>query len=87
MKKYAVVVLGLLLAGCTYEGKKLDSYVNDPASIIQDPHFAGFQEKKDTVESQYLRKEINFAEYTKQIKELDDKYNQEVKTEGSRNKD
>ena len=79
MKKYAVIFLGLLLVGCSYEGKNLESYVNDPASIIQDPHFGDYKEKRDAIESQYLRKEISYADYTKQVQELDDKYNQEVK--------
>ncbi len=80
MKKYAVVLLGLLLVGCSYEGRNLESYVYDPASIIQDPHFADYKEKRDALESQYLRKELSYADYKKQVEELDNKYNKEVQT-------
>ena len=80
MKKYSIFLLGVLLVGCTYQGKDLESYVNDPASIIQDPHFAGYKEKRDAVESQYLRKQISYADYKKQLEEIDSKYNNEVKS-------
>ena len=80
MRKMSIVFLGVLLTGCTYQGKSLESYVYDPASIIQDPHFAGYKEKRDALESQYLRKEISYADYLKQVEELDAKYNGEVKS-------
>lgn len=80
MKKYFIILAGLLLIGCSYQGKDLESYVNDPASIIQDPHYASYKDNKDAIESRYLRKEISYADYIKQTQELDDKYNQEVKS-------
>ncbi len=79
MEKWGMMFLGILLVGCSYKGKSLESYVYDPASIIQDPHYTGYKEKRDSLESQYLRKEITYADYLKQVEELDGKYNGEVK--------
>ena len=47
-------------------------------SIIKDPHFADYQKKLDKLESQYLNKEISYADYVAKKEELDNVYTKEV---------
>ena len=79
MKKVIVLLfVAVCLAGCTYEGSTLQTYVEDPTTLIQDPHFTRYQEKRDTLERAYLHKEITYADYLKKRDALDDQYAQEV---------
>ena len=78
MKKTIALLLVLLCAGCTYEGKTFEDYMDDPGSILKDPHYGSYQEKRDALESQYLHKKITYPEYQEKLKALDDKYSQEV---------
>ncbi len=66
------------MAGCSYEGRGLGSYLNEPSTIIEDPHYSSYKEKKDAMESKYLRKEITYSEYLDETQKLDDMYAQEV---------
>lgn len=77
MKKFIWILALLLLAGCTYQGGG-EYALDDPESLIKDPHFTHYQEKRDALESRYLKKEITYADYLEQVKELDDTYTQEV---------
>ena len=70
--------LVLVLAGCTYKGQDPNTYLDNPQTIIQDPHFTRYKEERDDLEHRYLQKAITFAEYTEKMKELDDKYSKEV---------
>jgi len=78
MKKAMMLILLLGLLGCAYEGERLSTYLEDPRAIIRDPHFGNYKEKRDALESQYLKKEITYAEYVGQMNELDDNYSREV---------
>ena len=78
-KKMILVFLTSMLVGCTYAGeRKLSDYINEPATIVQDPHFANYKEKLDGVEKEYLGKKITYAQYLEQKTALDDQYNKEV---------
>ncbi len=77
-KEILFLVLPGLLAGCTYEGKALNEYVEKPQTIITDPQFETYKEKRDELERHYLRKEITYADYVQKTKELDDAYSKEV---------
>jgi len=79
MKKIIYFFLAMTLIGCTYEGQNLRTYLEDPGSIVKDPHFSDYKEKRDALESQYLRKEITYAEYVEKMEELDVKYENEVR--------
>jgi len=75
MIKKALLLVGVLLIfGCTYG----QNYLENPETFLEDPHFADYKEKRDTLESQYLRKEITYAEYIKQRDRLDETYDKEV---------
>jgi hypothetical protein len=78
MKNIALIVMTVMLFGCAYKGENLETYVDEPANILKDPHYGHYKEERDALESQYLRKEIDYAVYTQKIEELDAKYNKEV---------
>lgn len=74
IKKCLLLFCALALFGCTYG----QNYLENPETLIRDPHFADYQEKRDDLERQYLRKEITYAEYVEQKDQLDEKYDREV---------
>ena len=67
------------LTGCSVGQEKLETYLENPGTIIKDPHFAQYQQNLDSLESEYLAKKITYAEYLERKKELDEKYTKEVK--------
>ncbi len=69
----------ILLAGCTYKGQDLETYIDQPETILRDPHYASYQEQSDDLEKQYLDKKMTYADYLEKKKTLDDKYSKEVK--------
>lgn len=78
MKKSIAFLALLLCIGCSYEGKTFGDYFDDPGSIIKDPHYGSYQDKRDMLESQYLNKKITYAEYVERLKAIDDNYDREV---------
>ncbi|MBF0479515.1 MAG: hypothetical protein HQL26_08530 [Candidatus Omnitrophica bacterium] len=84
MKRWLILLLGLAVLGCSYQGKKLSDYIDDPKSIIKDPHFQQYKEERDVLESQYLKKEITYADYTQKMSDLDAKYTKEVSERDSK---
>ena len=71
--KWIALSFLFFLTGCAI-------YEEEPIkSIVADPHFSKYQEEMDTLESSYLGKEISYADYLAKKKELDEKYNKEVK--------
>ena len=78
-KKMILLFLASVLAGCTYAGEReLSDYINEPSTIVQDPHFGNYKEKLNAVEKEYLEKKITYAQYLEQKTALDDRYNKEV---------
>ena len=74
-----LLFLASAIVGCTYAGEReLRDYINEPATIVQDPHFGNYKEKLDALEKQYLEKEITYAQYLEQKTALDDQYTKEV---------
>jgi hypothetical protein len=79
MKKAVLLFFAAFLAGCSYAGeKKLDAYLIDPRTWVKDPHFAHYKEQRDTLESEYLQKNISYAEYLERRTGLDEQYAREV---------
>jgi len=64
-----------LSTGCA---ERLETYIEEPATIIQDPHFAEYEKKQQALEHQYLQKEITYAQYLEKKGELEDQYTKEV---------
>ena len=78
-KKMLLLFLALVLVGCTYAGEReLSDYIDEPATIVQDPHFGNYKGKLDALEKEYLEKKITYAQYLEQKTVLDDQYNKEV---------
>jgi hypothetical protein len=73
-KKFFLFLTVLALCGCSYG----QDYLEDPGSLIRDPHFAAYQEKRDDLELRYLRKEITYAEYVEEKDALDQTYDKEI---------
>lgn len=79
LKRMMLLFLASAIVGCTYAGEReLSDYINEPSTIVQDPHFGNYKEKLDALEKQYLEKEITYAQYLEQKTALDDQYNKEV---------
>lgn len=79
MKKIFLFIIGLMIAGCAYQGQNLDTYLENPETIIRDPHFAKYQEESAALEKEYYtEKKITYAEYQEKKNQLDQKYDQEV---------
>ena len=68
--------IAFLSLGCA---DKLTSYLDDPGTIIQDPHYAEYEKQLQQLEHQYLQKEIDYAQYVEKKSQLDDVYTKEVK--------
>ncbi len=80
MKKYLIIISFLVLSGCSYEGEKISTYLKKPETFIKDPHYKKYKESLADAESLYLQKEINFSEYSKQKKSIDEKYESEIQS-------
>jgi len=78
MRLITFILALMVLSGCTYEGSTIKDYLEDPRSIIRDPHFTQYKEERDKLERQYLKKEITYAEYVEQMDALDETYSKEV---------
>lgn len=72
------IALFIALVGCSSGKEKLETYLDNPATLIEDPHYASYEEKASALEHQYLAKEITFADYQERKKELEKKYTAEV---------
>ena len=73
MKKLLTLYLAILLAGCATVGGE------EVKNIVTDPHFAAYQKNLDDLESSHLKGEMNYVDYLKKKKQLEDDYNRGVK--------
>ncbi len=74
MKRW-VIVFGLVaMAGCS----QLEGYVENPPSMLRDPHFAQYQEKQENLEKAFLHKEMSYSDYLQKKKQLEDQYTKEI---------
>ncbi|OGX28084.1 MAG: hypothetical protein A2787_04890 [Omnitrophica WOR_2 bacterium RIFCSPHIGHO2_01_FULL_48_9] len=70
MKKYLLILMACFFASC--------SYLNNPETLLQDPHYAAYKDKSDALGHEYLQGKIAYPEYLERKKQLDDNYSQEV---------
>ena len=81
---YLLAILSILFfSGCTYMGQNPENYIDEPGTILADPHYGSYQQQGDDLERQYLEKKITYADYVEQKKTLDDKYSKDVKKRDS----
>jgi len=76
MKTLLLVLLCALLAGCS----SANSFLDDPGSILKDPHFAEYQRKEVNLERSYLHGQIDYAEFLERKKQLDEDYARDVQS-------
>lgn len=67
MKKAVIALAAFLCCGCQ--------------TLFNDPKFAEFKEKSESLESSYLNKEISYPEYLEKKQKLEDEYLLETRTE------
>ena len=80
-KNYFMFFALVMFMGCTYKGQQdVETYLDEPATILRDPHFANYEQARDHLESEYLQKKISYADYLEKKKVLDDQYSKEVQT-------
>ena len=70
MKKYFLFAIVLFFAGC--------SYIDNPETLLKDPHYASYKEASDALEHEYLQGRIDYPEYLNRKKQIDDDYTKEV---------
>jgi len=88
-KNFIYLFFCLFLFGCAYHGDSLQTFIDDTKALIKDPHFAKYQEDRNSLEHQYLKKKITYSEYLDRVEKLDLIYAKEVqervgKIEGNR---
>lgn len=83
MKNILVVLLVVFFAGCAETSQRIDSIVDDPGTIFQDPDFAAYEQELNALEKQYLQKEITYAQYLEGRKQLEENYEREVKDQAA----
>ena len=84
MRKALSILASLAFLGCAYSGHTVQDIIDDPGSIMQDPDFAQYKEQRDALETQYLHKEITYADYKEKVEALDQKYNSGVEERNSK---
>ena len=57
---------------------KIERYVDNPKTILEDPLTVNYQQDLEDLERKYLHKEISYGDYLEQKKRLDDTYSQKV---------
>lgn len=60
--------------GCS----NIESYVEDPSSMLRDPRFTQHEQQMHDLERAYLYKEIPYTEYLEKKKRLEDTYAREI---------
>jgi len=79
MRKILLLFFVVAIAGgisCTY--------LENPETLIRDPHFAEYKQSRDDLEREYLQKKITYAEYLEQRRQLDEIYTKEVQERNSK---
>ena len=79
MKQGLIILFLVLLAGCAETTNRLESIVDDPGTILQDPGFANYQQKQDDLEKEYLQKKITYAEYLQRKNKIEEDYARDIK--------
>lgn len=74
-KNVAFCFILVMFLGCSYNIEKV---ITDPVSILRDPHYAQYQKALDELESEYLQKNITYAEYLEKKNQLEEDYTREV---------
>jgi len=75
MKKMLLVVFCGVLVGCSYG---MRDYIDNPSTLLRDPLTYAHRQELNELERAYLRKEMTYAEYLEQKKQLEEDYDRKV---------
>ena len=75
MKTIIILSFCALLMGCSYG---IEDYINDPRTILSDPLTVDHRQAVNDLERSYLRKEMTYAEYLHEKKEIEEDYARDV---------
>ena len=78
IKKSLYLLVLLLCLGCAYEGQEFQKFIDNSKTLLRDPHFSEYKQKRDDLEREYLQKQITYAEYVEKRDKLDLIYAKEV---------
>ncbi len=79
MKKFlAGCFILAVFSGCSAGTERIKTFITDPPSLLQDPHYAQHQTAMNDLEKEYLHKQITYAEYLEKKKQLEEDYTREV---------
>ncbi|HRZ40492.1 MAG TPA: hypothetical protein P5246_05740 [Candidatus Omnitrophota bacterium] len=68
-----------LVAGCSFEQRPVQSFIENPPKVLRDPAFTEYQEQMEALESRHLAGEISYAEYVAEQKEIQEGYDRQVR--------
>ena len=80
MKNILAFVVVLLLSSSGCSSQKIMSYMEEPETLLKDPHYEGYKQDLNNLEKDYLDKKIEYAKYLEKRKEIEEKYSKEVQT-------
>lgn len=78
MKKVILLLIIVGLSGCSYGKQHVEFMLDNPPGVLEDSLYAGYEAQFEDLESQYLQKEISYAEYVEKKSDLEDRYTQEA---------
>lgn len=74
---FIIQLAAILLCGVSC-ADKIEKYLDDPKTLLEDPVSVNHQQALDDLERSYLRKEMTYAEYLQQKKQIEDAYTLQV---------
>ncbi len=78
MKNLVMVVLTIMLMGTGCSSQKIMGYIDEPQTILKDPHYEEHKAKLEQLEKSYLAGEMEYDQYLLKKKEMEDEYAKEV---------
>ena len=79
MKNGVLILVCLAIAGCTYADDKIDGYLDDPKTLLEDPLTVDHERQLSELESRYLAQKITYAQYLEQKQQLQNGYIKDVR--------
>ncbi len=73
-----LVCVMLIGSGCSSGERPVQSFIENPPTVLKDTAFTQYQEELNDVESRYLAGEIDYAQYMAEKKEIEHEYDRKV---------
>ena len=68
----------IFILGCSYGGDKIQTIMDDPKTLLEDPLSVEHQQALDDLEKEYLHQNITYAEYLERKKQIEEDYARDV---------